>query len=58
MLTIEPTGAVPGGTVRGPDLARPLDESDVRRILLALGCRCTALITSRYWTRWRDRKAL
>jgi arylformamidase len=20
-------------------------------------CRCTALITSRYWTRWRDRKA-
>ena len=37
MLTIEPTGAVLGATVRGLDLARPLDERDVGRILLALG---------------------
>jgi taurine dioxygenase len=37
MLTIEPTGAVLGATVRGLDLARPFDESDVGRILLALG---------------------
>ena len=37
MLTIEPTGAVLGATVRGLDLARPLDQSDVGRILLALG---------------------
>ena len=37
MLTIEPTGAVLGATVRGLDLALPLDESDLGRILLALG---------------------
>src|SRR5712691_4555640 len=37
MLTIEPTGAVLGATVRGIDLARPLREPDLRRILLALG---------------------
>jgi taurine dioxygenase len=37
MLTIEPTGAVLGAIVRGLDLARPLDERDVGRILLALG---------------------
>lgn len=37
MLTIEPTGAVLGATVRGLDLARPLDERDVGRILLAYG---------------------
>src|SRR5215472_9523869 len=37
MLTIEPTGAVLGATVRGLDLARPLDESDMGRIVLALG---------------------
>jgi taurine dioxygenase len=37
MLTIEPTGAVLGATVRGLDLTQPLDESDLGRILLALG---------------------
>ena len=36
-LTIEPTGAVLGATVRGIDLARPLREPDLGRILLALG---------------------
>jgi alpha-ketoglutarate-dependent taurine dioxygenase len=37
MLTIKPTGAVLGATVRGLDLAQPLDESELGRILLALG---------------------
>ena len=37
MLTIEPTGAVLGATVRGIDVARPLREPDLGRILLALG---------------------
>jgi taurine dioxygenase len=37
MLTIEPTGAVLGATVRGLDLAQSLDERDMGRILLALG---------------------
>ena len=37
MLTIEPTGEVLGATVRGLDLAQPLDEGDMGRILLALG---------------------
>jgi taurine dioxygenase len=37
MLTIEPTGAVLGATVRGIDLARPLSERDLGQILLALG---------------------
>jgi taurine dioxygenase len=37
MLTIEPTGVVLGATVRGIDLARPLREPDLGRILLALG---------------------
>jgi len=37
MLTIEPTGAVLGATVRGVDLAQSLDERDMGRILLALG---------------------
>jgi hypothetical protein len=37
MLTIEPTGAVLGATVRGIDVARPLREPDRGRILLALG---------------------
>jgi taurine dioxygenase len=37
MLTIEPTGAVLGATVRGLDLALPLRERDFGRILLALG---------------------
>ena len=37
MLTIEPTDAVLGATVRGIDLARPLREPDLGRILLALG---------------------
>jgi len=39
MLTIEPTGAVLGATVRGVDLAQSLDERDMGRILLALGRR-------------------
>ena len=37
MLTIKPTGAVLGATVLGIDLARPLLEPDLGRILLALG---------------------
>jgi taurine dioxygenase len=37
MLTIEPTGAVLGATVRGVDLAQPLTQPDFGRILLALG---------------------
>ena len=37
MLTIEPTGAVLGATVRGIVLAEPLGERDLARILLALG---------------------
>ncbi len=37
MLTIEPTGAVLGATVRGVDLAQPLSRDDFGRILLELG---------------------
>jgi taurine dioxygenase len=37
MLTIEPTGAVLGATVRGINLAQPLSEPDLGQILLALG---------------------
>ena len=37
MLTIEPTGAVLGATIRGIDIAQPIDESDFSRILHALG---------------------
>jgi taurine dioxygenase len=37
MLTIEPTGAVLGATVRGVDLRQPLPEPVFGRILLALG---------------------
>jgi taurine dioxygenase len=37
MLTIEPTGAILGATVRGVDLSQPLDEPSFGRILLALG---------------------
>jgi taurine dioxygenase len=37
MLTIEPTGAVLGATVRGIDLAQRLSERDLGQILLALG---------------------
>jgi taurine dioxygenase len=37
MVTIEPTGAVLGATVRGIDLAKPLSEQDMAKILLALG---------------------
>ena len=37
MLSIEPAGAVLGATVRGIDLAQPLDQRDFGRILLALG---------------------
>jgi taurine dioxygenase len=37
MLSIEPTGAILGATVRGVDLSQPLDEADFGRILLGLG---------------------
>jgi taurine dioxygenase len=37
MLTIEPTGAILGATIRGVDLSQPLREPDFGRILLALG---------------------
>jgi len=37
MLTIEPSGAVLGATLRGLDLAQPLSERDFGRLLLALG---------------------
>jgi taurine dioxygenase len=37
MLTIEPTGAVLGATLRGIDLAQPLGEQEFGQILLALG---------------------
>lgn len=37
MLSIEPTGAVLGATVRGVDLTQPLSEPDFGRILHALG---------------------
>src|SRR5688500_16222919 len=37
MLTIEPTGAVLGATVRGIDLAAPLGDIEFGQILLALG---------------------
>src|SRR5258708_34647377 len=37
MLTIDPTGAVLGATVRGIDLAQRLSERDLGQILLALG---------------------
>jgi taurine dioxygenase len=37
MLTIEPTGAVLGATIRGVDVARPIDDQTFGRILLALG---------------------
>jgi taurine dioxygenase len=37
MLSVEPTGAILGATVRGVDLAQPLTEPEFGRILLALG---------------------
>jgi taurine dioxygenase len=37
MTTIEPTGQILGATVRGVDLAHPLNDSDFARILQALG---------------------
>jgi taurine dioxygenase len=37
MLTVEPTGAVLGATVRGVDLSRDLDDRDFGRVLNALG---------------------
>ena len=37
MLSIEPTGAVLGATVRGIDVTQPISEHDFGRILLALG---------------------
>jgi taurine dioxygenase len=37
MLTIEPSGAILGATVRGIDLARPMSESQFGSVLLALG---------------------
>jgi taurine dioxygenase len=37
MLTIEPTGQILGATVRGLDLAKPLDDADFATLLRALG---------------------
>jgi taurine dioxygenase len=37
MLTVEPTGAILGATVRGIDLAQPIPEPEFGRILHALG---------------------
>jgi taurine dioxygenase len=37
MLTIEPTGAILGATIRGVDASQPIDERDFGRILHALG---------------------
>jgi taurine dioxygenase len=37
VLTIEPTGAILGATIRGIDLSQPIPEPDFGRILLALG---------------------
>jgi taurine dioxygenase len=37
MLSIEPTGAILGATIRGIDLLQPIPEPDFGRILLALG---------------------
>src|SRR5262245_16324977 len=37
MATIEPTGEIPGPTVRDMDLAKPLDDADFAAILLGLG---------------------
>ena len=54
MLTIEPTGAVLGATVRGIDLAQPLSERDLAQILLALGCHGVLLFSEQHldsiWT--------
>jgi taurine dioxygenase len=37
MLTVEPTGAILGATIRGIDLAQPIPEAEFARILHALG---------------------
>jgi taurine dioxygenase len=37
MVTLEPTGRILGATVRGVDLARPLDDADVAAIVHGLG---------------------
>jgi taurine dioxygenase len=37
MLTIEPTGAILGATVRGADLSQPLSDADFGQVLHALG---------------------
>jgi taurine dioxygenase len=37
MLTVEPTGAILGATIRGIDLAQPIPEPEFGRILHALG---------------------
>ena len=37
MLTVEPTGAILGATVRGIDLAQPIPEREFGLILNALG---------------------
>src|SRR4051794_7811091 len=37
MLTVEPTGAILGATIRGIDLAQPIPEAEFGRILHALG---------------------
>jgi taurine dioxygenase len=37
MLSVEPTGQILGATVRGVDLAKPLDDADFATLLHALG---------------------
>jgi taurine dioxygenase len=37
MLSIEPTGAILGATIRGIDLSQPISETELGHILLALG---------------------
>ena len=37
MVSVEPSGAILGATIRGLDLSAPLDDVDLGRILLALG---------------------
>jgi hypothetical protein len=52
--------AVAYGTRELPELRRQSIEYAGRGpngVFRDACCRCTALITSRYWTRWRDPKA-
>jgi taurine dioxygenase len=37
MLTIEPTGAILGATIRGLDAAKPVSDRDLGQVLTALG---------------------